>query len=225
MIPPQYIDKFGLPGCIQDNGELDMGDSCAIMANAVICQGADPLRMNDFWANGYPARHVDPSRWWGRPGRFSRDQMIAAMCAMVLYQTLNEFAHALWNWHKKRWFLYTDNRIKNGVELDKPHKLFADFTGPEVWALWIRVWNIKWAWPILCLLDGECLLSAIHWRFWRRDRVARNHLLVLKVCNEVMPTPTMRLARWITPVDELKAKWKAHCEAVREPYLFEGTIN
>jgi len=243
-IDKKYLDVWALPCAVLPNGIKDGGDSAAIAGNA---WAVNKMAVTtDFFMNSKgPVRHPNAYMWYGRPNRFSRDQLIAVLCGLCMKVSKHWGAverasvvwalHYLWAWHLGRFLLFTDNTKRNFV-YDSPeeHRLKAtpdvpyrpewkmpDFTGPEIWALWIRCWRAKWLWPLLIILDLETLASAISWRFFRRnDTVARNHLLITLVSTSVMPTPTSWLAKWITPVEELKNRWRLHCDQHGEPYLF-----
>jgi hypothetical protein len=99
--------------------------------------------------------------------------------------------------------------------MDAPDKT-PDFTLFEIWGLWLRVYRPFWARSILWLLDIETLIGSLHWRFLRKDRVTRNHMLVVITQNEIMPTWTSWLSHKITNFNDLVSRWEDHCVAVGE---------
>jgi hypothetical protein len=222
-------DKLGLP--LTDAG--DGGDSAAIAGNLLVAGFQVPIQY--YLMNGEPVRHPDKNKWYGRPGRFSRDQLVAMLCGMAIDRR-NEWAREkLFSMHKKRWFVLAWNKIRNHVYEDyeehrvkstpdvahRPEPKFPDITGPEVWALWIRVLRIWWLYPLLLIFDLETLGGALHWKYFRDDNVARNHLLISHVSKKVFPTPWGLIAFYITDFVELKKRWKKHCESCGEPYAMD----
>lgn len=222
-------DKLGLPLTEGADG----GDSCATAGNLLVTGFQVPIQY--YLMNGEPVRHPDKNKWYGRPGRFSRDQLVALLCGMAIDRR-NEWAREkLFSMHRKRWFVLAWNRIRNHVYEDyeehrtkstpdvahRPEPKFPDITGPEVWALWIRVWRMWILWPLLLIFDLENLVGTLHWRWFRDDRVTRNHMLTTHVGREVMPTPWSYLSYRLTPWTDLRARWKAHCEATGEWYSMD----
>lgn len=223
-------DKLGLP--LTDGG--DGGDSAAIAGNLLVTGHQVPIQY--YLMNEEPVRHPDQNKWYGRPGRFSRDQLVAMLCGMAIDQR-NEWAReTLFKMHRKKWFVLAWNKIRNHVyETEEEHRVkstpdvawnpapkFPDICGPEVWALWIRVMRAWWLYPLLFLFDLESLLGSIHWAAWRKDNVARNHLLVTHVSMEVFPSLWSWMSWHITDWKDLKARWKHHCEVCGEPYAMEN---
>lgn len=224
------VDDNGFPGAIGLNGEFDGGDTAAILGTL---STLSPNRLWDYKIThlvdlGYPIRHPDHTKWYGQPDRFSRDQLIPLICAAITpARRLVPFIwmERLYNKHKQQLFLLAWNRRGNGA-MDKPLKS-PDFCGPEVWALWIRYKRPWWGRLVLWLLDLESLGSAIHWRFWRKDFVCRNHMLVSITCRKHMPTWVSRITYRINNWPDLIGRWRAHCIATREydtSDLFEEAI-
>lgn len=222
------IDSNGLPGTLGENHRFDGGDTAAILGTIVALEPAEGYARS--WATktimlisaaGYPRRHPDLSKWYGMNDRFSRDQLLPLICAAIRFKDhpdLNLFFQA----HAQRWFLFAWNSRKNGA-VDAPKKM-PDFTGPEIWALWIRYREPWWGFAVLWIFDGELLVGAFLWR-WREDRVCRNHMLSAIFSRRYRPTITSRIAFALTDFKGLIERWRAHCEAVREYQtadLFEG---
>lgn len=218
-------DEHGYPGTLGEDGTFDGGDTAAIIGTfaALTCQKPFcQFPWDRKWNK--PLRHPDKSKWYGQNDRFSRDQLIPLLCMLV------EFPHSVlaemaFKAHSMRGFLLAWNSRKNG-SMDAPKK-FPDLTGPEIWALWIRVWRPRWRYLVLWFLDLELLGGSIHWKF-RKDRVCRNHMLSLIICRRRMPTWVSKLAYWLTDFDDLIGRWKAHCEAVGEEptwHLFYAAVH
>jgi hypothetical protein len=226
------IDAFGLP--VTESG--DGGDSCATAANMIVCGIGDKIPMGSY-LKAEPLRHPDDTKWYGRPGRFSRDQLVALLCALVVKgDELSYIRSKLYTMHAERYLLSAWNKYRNHVyESYQEHLAKStpdvawdmsvkspDLTGPEVWGLWIRAFRVYWLWPLLLVLDLETLIGAVHWRYFRKDNVSRNHLLVCMVTTKIMPTPISFLAKIITPMNNLLNRWAAHCAATGEINAFKG---
>jgi hypothetical protein len=221
-----YVDSLGLPGTRQYDGSLDMGDSAAVYFN-VEALAPNTIGVNEnFYFNEAPVRHPDTSKWWGQPDRYSRDQLIPMLCWAALQNKKDSslIKKVFWS-HLKRGLLLAWNTRKNGA-MEAPKKT-PDFTLFEIWGLWLRVHKVYWAKPILWILDLETLFGAIHWKYFRKDRVTRNHMLVSITQNKVMPTFISKLTYKLNNWDDLISRWDAHCKAVGEyptAHLFEKEV-
>lgn len=209
-----WIDADGLPGAQGETGEFDGGDTAAILGT--------------LWAFGLyeeyslpwnpvvqaPLRHPDQSRWYGQPDRFSRDQLVAVLCGLCRQSWRNSTKQKLFTAHLKLGLVLAWNTRKNG-QINAPAKA-ADICGPEVWALWIRCFKAYWLWPLLCILDIENLIGTLDWRFRRKDRVTRNHMLGTITAYNIMPTPISALSYWLTNWADLTQRWRDHSITVNE---------
>lgn len=227
------FDRFGLP--VTEYG--DGGDSCATAGNLIALGKNLDMPIHLYVKGEEPVRHPDSFEWYGRPGRFSRDQLLGLLNGLVVqHPNFQDVKSRLFKMHKKKLFITAWNRIHNwvydtreehekksnpNVEWDKMPKT-PDFTGPEVWALWIRAYRFWPFYPLLWLFDIETLIGGIHWRFFRKDRVTRNHLLVTMTSKKYMPTLISFLNYYMTPRKDLLLRWKGHCETTREINAFEG---
>lgn len=214
-----FLDRWNLPV----TRELDGGDSAAEAGTLMALDPSIEFNVAHYLQAHGPVRHPDKDKWYGRPGRFSRDQLIALMCGLCMSSHYWDEKEDLYAMHKRNWFVRAWNKIRNfqyetaaeqvakapGVQWN-PWPKQPDVTGPEVWALWLRMWPRWWKWPFILLCDLETLVGALVWRF-RKDGLARNHLLILYVGTSVMPTPVMWLARSLTYVNHLAFIWGAHC--------------
>jgi hypothetical protein len=210
----QPVDDKGFPGTIGEQGEFDGGDTAAILGTLLtFSEQGWAQRLYECCSLGTPRRHPDQTRWYGQPDRFSRDQLVPVICAGINYKVLYS-VDLVYTENKKRHFLTAWNTKKNGA-MDVPSKT-PDFCGPTIWALWIRYKRPWWARLFLNILDLEGLCSSLHWKYFRKDRVTRNHMLVSIIANRHMPTIVSRLTYKINNWPDLIAKWDAHCEAVRE---------
>lgn len=211
----KYLDDRGYPG--SNSGVWDGGDTAAILGNVITLQLEEtfPDRMlhSLIDPNGIPRRHPDTSKWWGQSDRFSRDQLIPLICAGIRlgkHIAIDEIFQS----HRKRKFLTAWNTKGNGA-MDMPDK-FPDLTLFEVWALWIRYKKPWWARIVLWFLDLETLGGALDWRYHRKDRVCRNHMLVSIVGRKYLPTVTTWLINKINNWDDLIERWAGHCKDTQE---------
>lgn len=215
----KWLDDKGYPGTRQSDGSYDGGDTAAVIGTIMAL--SQPLTEQLLSSRvvipfdviaGAPLRHPDKTKWYGQPDRFSRDQLIAVLCGLMYNRQANP--GAIYASHRQRRFLTAWNTKKNGA-MAVPDKT-PDFTGPEVWGLWLRIYKPWWARAVLWFCDLESLGGTIHWRFFRRDRVCRNHMLVCLASQDHLPTWVSKLSYKINKWDDLIARWTAHCEAVGE---------
>ncbi len=172
--------------------------------------------------DGLPVRHPDKTKWYGQPDRFSRDQLVPVICAAIAYpDCISDIFEQFYQAHRQRYFCSAWNTKKNG-RMDVPLKKRPlgilpreDICGPELWALWIRYKQPKWARLVLWFLDIELLFSSLVWKF-KSSNVTRNHMLSSLACYQYMPTVTSKLSYWLNDWPKLVGKWKWHCTATRE---------
>ncbi len=226
MDTDNFVDADGWPGTRQADGSYDGGDTAAIVGTI---RALDPFDLMGFalpeellmdYPTGNPIRHPDPTKWYSHPDRFSRDQLVATLCGNIAVGSHPDW---LYTAHAKRYFLTTWNTKGNGA-IDMPDK-FPDVCGPEVWALWLRACAPRFITPLLTVLDLETLVNSLIWRFWRKDNVCRNHMLVCLITQEHYPTVTSRLAYRILNWTDLLQRWENHCKIVGEyptGWLFRG---
>lgn len=227
-----YIDDYGVPCSRWDFPNeygkvpfLEGGDSCNTASTIIALGGSELLphtcsTLKLFFKDRFPVRHPTriPAYWWGAKNRFSRDQLVAYLCAFIEtsgVSWLMETQYRLFEAHKLKWFFRTWNTKKNG-ELSPPDKK-PDFTGPEIWGLWLRLRRPWWRKLVLWFCDIETLLGAVHWRLGRADNVTSNHMLVCLTQRKNEPTWISDLAFKITPWDSMIGRWRAHCEATYIP--------
>lgn len=112
--------------------------------------------------------------------------------------------------------------------MDMPNK-FPDVCGPEVWALWLRLWKPRFRHLVLWLLDIQTLIGAVQWRWFtpESNQVTRNHMLVC-LATIKDPSVTSRLACKINDWADLVSRWRA-CNTATGEYptadLFQDKIN
>lgn len=235
-----YFDLDGFP--VTNSG--DGGDSAAQWGNLMAINPTAGLAKlaTAYLGQETPLRHPDKNKWYGLEWRFSRDQLVAYLCGLIGMKRaglagLEVATLRLFKMHRRQWFLLAWNRYRNHVYPTlvehmakatpdvywRPQPKFPDVTGPEVWALWLRLYLEgrpffllrPLIWLALNVLDLETLIGSVHWRF-RKDRVTRNHLLTTIVSRASSPTVTSWLNFKISPTAELIERWSAHCEATGE---------
>ena len=113
--------------------------------------------------------------------------------------------------HGRRFYVQTNNVIRNGQDpYADPTRKWADFTGPDVWALIIRASYKHASMPMivrcyLCLLDTQMLINVGLLYTIRReetDLVSFTSKLLSSVV--IKPTLVSRLTWWIAPKQRLK---------------------
>lgn len=212
-------DEFGFPGAVGLDGEFDGGDTASIIGT-ILSLDPNPnelmTKLHFLIPEGIPIRHPNWHRWYGRPDRFSRDQLIPMICTGIRYDGFVGVIDLFFDAHKKHWFLKAWNSRKNGV-IDvllkkRPLGIFPreDITGPEVWALWIRYKKPRWRRLILWFLDLELFFGAIKWRLKPRNNITRNHMLSSIICRKYSPTWVSRWAYWINNWPDLLGRWYRH---------------
>lgn len=200
-----YLDEQGYPGTRQADGSWDGGDTAAILGTV---RSLAPDASSILFPQPYPwseeqdkpIRH--PSQpVHSNPDNFSRDQLIPELCSYIglNYPSLASFR--LRKAHAKRGYVTSWN---------------GDLCGPEVWALWLRIFKPWWAKLVLPLLDVETLVNSVIWRLWRKDRVTRNHMLVCLMIQDHSPTWVGRLAYKLLDWPDMLQRWEDHCKAVGE---------
>lgn len=214
----QYLDENGYPGTRQSDGSWDGGDTAAILGTvkALTPMAADvafPMDLPMWSSPKVPTRHPDYTRWYGQPDRFSRDQLIPWLCTYLIEEPrVSEY------WvqrsHAERRYLLAWNTRGNGA-MEMPEK-FPDITGPEVWALWLRISKPWWRHAFLWLFDLETLVNTLLWRWYRKDNVCRNQMLVCLMTQDHSPTITSWLSYHLLNWQDLLIRWENHCKAVGE---------
>lgn len=226
------LDKYLLPGTLQDTGEVDGGDTAAIWGNLVALQ-PNPSAMLSvqqyLMRDGKPLRHPDVSRWPGQPDRFSRDQFVPCLCARLMVRSATVVDEML-SAHGRRLFLTAWNTRANG-KLDAPLK-FPYITGPQVWALELRIWaeasfmKRVFVQPLLHLLDLESFVGTFITN-QQKSRITRNHMLIAITCRVNQPTLTSWLTFKLTNFKKLLPAWGDHCRDTKEyqtEYLFRDFL-
>lgn len=169
-------------------------------------------------------------------GVMSRDQTIPVMICLGIYRS-SEALWRLFKSHLRRGLLFTTNTVGNGTDWRTAKRKMPDFTGPEVWALYIRGFEpAKWHWRILYwlifatplhILDLETMVGSIIWRFKKHDDVI-NHCSVCIYGMVRMPTLTMVLANKLNSHQRMHDKMVEYWSHWRaSPYfvdLYDGPM-
>ena len=220
-IPAKYIDSYGY--VTQVNG--DGGDTFHrlgfiqianhfLLKHKQITTEQFIVRTNEYLAQsqaleckGRPGvfkRHPNTSRWYGQCDRMSRDQITPNIVAWGLMgpkgrgrELLNR---TLWS-NMKRLMLFTTNTKGNSDNYPKDSWKLPDFTGPHVWAMYIRAYRAWALYPLLMVLDIENLASNIikHFSYFKNPNNSDdlNNIAYLLQARESMPTPISWLSRMI----------------------------
>lgn len=246
--PREYpTDEHGLPGTTQGDGSYGGGDTASQLGLLItLCPDDEKFfrwasKLEHIWdsENQVPVRHPDKTKPFGRPNRFSRDQLIGILCASARIANVLNYPNIITNnifkAHKKKWFLRAWNTERNG-DGALPHPGGADFTGPQIWGLWLRIYRPWWRHLILWFCDLENFIGALIWQYktrteslevLRKYRITCNHMAVAITAKKYSPTIISRLTYKITPFAPMILRWDAHCRKVREystAELFEEAI-
>lgn len=123
---------------------------------------------------------------------------LLAWLGTVGHEPAQRSAKYLFLAHLKRALLFTWNTRDNGIPREEPAPWkLPDLTGPEIWAMWIRVFRVYLLYPLLLVFDVYTLLSSIIYRYLQSSTLQMDHIIVTDFSTRVMPTPTSLLARWI----------------------------
>lgn len=223
-----FFDRHGFIGHLDENGELEFGDAAQRLgfyhfANDwlfdINLQSERAIREIDrqtFLKNwdyldsgrSEPVRHHDYTKWYGRSGCFSRDQLIpiVAMLTLVSYKRMYSLfkrlilrGGALWNTKK--------------IGQDSVEKKIPDFIGTSTLAMFLRgicyhnTWQTIFIYWIIFALD-IALVFHVLWRclvgLFNKDNVGDDlNLCVILLHAKLVPTPLSFLSRklylWLRP--------------------------
>lgn len=231
-----WLDEQGFPGCRQQDGSWDGGDTAAIMGTIMALSPAltelviKPLPEDMPYDLFYqqPLRHPDRKKWYGQPWRYSRDQLTAMLAGRILSGMPST---NLWRAHRKRLCLTAWNTLNNDGSAKSWPASMGDICGPEIWALWIRYHSPWWGWLVLWFLDLQTLIGAIQWRWFTPEtfQISRNHMLVSIVARRRMPSlVSLVIYYWINDWTDLIQRWRLSNTATGEfptADLFNAAVN
>lgn len=169
-----YIDGYQLITQHKRAGG-DGGDSCHRTMNILSCLkligeqhsfDTTPIDdsydrcLNEFSIDGeLYRRHPDITKWYSRPENFSRDQCIMLLWGMITFGD-DGAVHQLFDAFFNRKFM-NQNTYPNHTNPGDPEyiKKVADPVTPGQLAMLLRGMNVKWHYPIVCLLDLFMLID------------------------------------------------------------------
>lgn len=218
------FDDWGVLGQIQDSGWIEGGDSlcwtglyCYLTKHQIQMAGIfevhwgayvrhpDPKASKHGWASFYK------SPW---TGVISRDQLTGLIAGLIANKDTKAIIRLLMH-QSLSLFLFTNNRLINGRDPNQgKFKAIGDFTGPDIWALYIRalprgVGAILW--PLLIILDIHSLLNTFVINATPKNDDNINSLMKLFIAQDRLPTPTAFLARRLVNkelmIDKMKRYW------------------
>lgn len=194
---------YSLPSYLGRNGIYDQGDTCANTFSILYVEPyVEPsallvlLTTEDNW----PVRSPDDNKWYGRPGRCSRDQLTPYLCYVASQKSTDKYFYSVLKAMSKHAFCFANNYVRNFVYEDeqehlrkstsdvkwRPNWKLPDFLGPDIWQIWARglilrngIWNILR--PILWLGDLQNFCAVLPYVFKPRVGVTDERNLGLKV--------------------------------------------
>lgn len=228
---PLNLDPvWQLPHFMLRDGTLDGGDTghnaytilyCA--PNELYAEHCDSLL---FSADGWPRRSPDESRWYGKPGRCSRDLLTPVLCCAVRHD-------AKLFWHligvmSTKCFLFANNPVPN-YEFNAHKRKMSDVLGPDIWAVCLRglLQHGSSGWqllrPLLWACDVHGLLRAVLHLLKPGSQDQRNSALKHDLGNRVHPTLISKLAYRIylttRPRDAFRRWWSYPGEPRIDAYM------
>lgn len=183
-----------------------------------------PIDFNTFEVlgdgKGKYRRHWDSNKWYSDFDRTSRDQLTP----LLIWYGATSYTHLLremFKDHLKRALLFAYNTRRNYVYPTEAETIaknppdsgvvwnygwkVPDLTGPEIWALYIRGFQLKLLYPLLYLFDLQTLAGSLALRLKPYDDVI-NHALILEYGRVRMDTLWMKIARKVTSAAFLQAR-------------------
>lgn len=211
----KFIDQWGL---LDKLYKPDGGDTCQregmFFALAKMSKAEDLMlyeRFDHVWEKLHPhpgvlLRHCNPEYDASDWDRMSRDQLQPVIIAFG-YWDIQQLRKLAWG-HLKRGFIFTNNTRQNGAtKRNHGQKGYSyawklpDFTGPEIWANFIRAFKAWYLYPLLLVFDLELLFGSIKWRYFPRNNIAMNQTLSKLQGLDRLPTPWTWLAEKICPIE------------------------
>lgn len=238
-----------LPSYLGSSGVYEQGDTCANSFSILYCMAAarTPVPLSLCWAmdyltgsDGWPRRSADTSKWHGRVGRCSRDQLTPYLCYLIASRgSKDEFSSVLLAM-AKHGFLFANNYRRNFVYEDEQEHLLKstvdvrwrpgwklpDLLGPDIWAVCLRGLVMRGprilkgvAYPALCLLDVQGLVSAVASKLKGRPQISdeRNFALKTHFAANYLPTFVSKLTYKVYASTKPQIAFKAFWEQRGEP--------
>lgn len=249
---------YALPSYLGRNGIYDGGDTCANTFTVLYC--AKHMEMQDYLAihklldsrrsvelltsaDGWPRRSPDDAKWYGRPGRCSRDQLTPYL-AFVAVSKWSTVWKPLLLAIAKHCFIFANNSRRNFV-YDSPEEHAAkstpdvpyrpepktpDFIGPDVWQIVVRgvaLRSPECLRPLfylpLALLDLHGLGAALLTKFKPRKLPSdeRNQGIKTHFAATYLPTIVSILSYKIYSSTEPNTAFKSFWTQAGEPEIYK----
>lgn len=227
-----YDDDF-IIGQIDNNigGNIEGGDSANWMAHLLyvmpIWMGWTAIKYAYTFevGPGEWVRHPNPERsrygWAATPKiTISRDQLTGILCLLAKNKMTKQILR-LFKEHCDNYMLRSFNTINNGEDPATAKRKTPDFTGPDIWALYVRGISPKgWISHLfLCFCDLHLLGGAISIRCSPSRTDVISHCIKLALANDVRPTFVIKLTNKVHSLKDLSSRlhnywctWRDNCE-------------
>lgn len=211
-----YDDDF-IIGQVDPNipGGIEGGDSLNWMSHLLyVCpswKGWNHVKIANAFevAPGEWVRHPNPERsvfgWAATPKiTISRDQLTGILCLMAKNHMARPIVRLLKE-HCDNYMLRAFNTIRNGQNPATTSRKKPDFTGPDIWALYVRGLTRKgvWTYLFLCFCDLHLLLGALAIRFKPSRNDIISHIIKLALANDIRPTVITWLINRVHSADDI----------------------
>lgn len=151
-------------------------------------------------------------------GVISRDQLTG----IILGHMKLENRAKTWDMikhHARRGFLFSYNSRKNGLLPEEAPWKLPDFTGPDIWALYLRSFG-AWSWiafPVLCVLDLQMLINAVNIRYVKKEKEhVLNFLGKFFASREYVPTPVSWVTKLLVSKTQMHSALKLYWDGWRQ---------
>ncbi len=241
-----YLDSNGLVCFLGSDGVTkDGGDTHANEFTLLYCQN---VTVDNYFLykvmcgpDGVPRRHPDTTKWYGRPNRQSRDQLIPRICWAAKWHKQDYFFLCgllaprlfLFAFNTKRNFVYDSpdehTRLSTPDVPYNPAWKLPDLIGPNVHAVLLRGCinhtsnSAKWPllaliYPLLHLLDLYNLVAVLMLLFgFDKSNDQRNLALPVHCSSTVYPTPISYLTLCLFKLCKPKKIFELHWGQPGEP--------
>lgn len=246
-----YRDSYGLICMTYPNSSVkDGGDTHANEFTLLYCE---PNRFcpYDFTQltgpDGVPRRHPDTYKWYGRPNRQSRDQLIPRICWGAKHAPI-DFAQTcrllarhgfLFAFNTRRNFQY--DSLQEHLERSTPDVIYdncawklPDVIGPNVWAALLRGWLRHTQHPInkfclavallpvLTVLDLQGLIGSLLLLVGiDKSNDQRNHAVMAHHAATSWPTPISLLSMCLFKACNPRKIFNLHWGQPGEPPVYK----
>lgn len=225
-----HFDQHGLLGQPYPQG-IEGGDSASWTGLYVYITNDNTINYDQLEVGfgayvRHPVHHPILNRfgsYYSNPydGVISRDQLTGIILARIAQKNrlalLRIIAH-----HGLRLFLFSYNTRKNGVEPSTAPWKVPDFTGPDIWSLYLRGFGIlSWIFfPLLCILDLHTLLNALYITYIKKEDEHLLNFTAKLLCSlEHVPTPISLLTAKVVSIEQIELAmvkywcgWRDNCK-------------